>query len=54
MEQLCFSTTRIEAYDSTGKICSGTGFFFNLAVDENHTAPLLITNKHVANCGLKR
>lgn len=51
-EQLCFSTTRIEAWNDKGQSCSGTGFFFNLQIDENHTAPLLITNKHVVFCGL--
>lgn len=28
MEQLCFSTTRIETKDANGNGYSGTGFFF--------------------------
>lgn len=45
-EQLCFCTTRIETTDSNGNTFSGTGFFFNLKVNEI-IVPLLITNKHV-------
>lgn len=47
MEQLCFITVRIEAYDIHKKVCrTGTGFFFNLSVDDK-VVPLIITNKHV-------
>lgn len=48
MEQLCFSTTRIETYDANGNGYSGTGFFFKLRIDENKKVPLVVTNKHVA------
>ena len=46
LEQLCFCTTRIETEDSNRNKYSGTGFFFNLTVDDG-IVPLLITNKHV-------
>ncbi len=46
MEQLCFSTVRIETNDTTGNGYSGTGFFFNLTIDEK-VVPLIVTNKHV-------
>ena len=46
LEQLCFSTTRIETEDYSGKLYSGTGFFFNLKIGEN-TVPIVVTNKHV-------
>ncbi|HCX99871.1 MAG TPA: serine protease [Bacteroidales bacterium] len=47
LEQLCFSTTRIETEDSFGNKYSGTGFFFDLSFDEGRSIPLIITNKHV-------
>ena len=47
MEQLCFSTTRIETYDANGNGYSGTGFFFRLEIDGNKKVPLVVTNKHV-------
>ena len=46
MERLCFSTVRIETKNVNGDSFSGTGFFFNLIIDEN-TVPLIVTNKHV-------
>lgn len=46
LEQLCYSTTRIETKDKSGNLYSGTGFFFNIKND-NEVLPLLITNKHV-------
>ena len=46
MEQLCFSTVRIETRDINNNCYSGTGFFFNLSV-EDKVVPLIITNKHV-------
>lgn len=46
LEQLCFCTTRIETEDSVGNKSFGTGFFFDLRVDDK-IMPLLITNKHV-------
>lgn len=52
MEQLCFSTTRIEATDSNGKISVGTGFFFCFKIDENTSIPFVVTNKHMVN-GMK-
>lgn len=46
MEKLCFSTVRIETNDANGNNCYGTGFFFNLTIEEN-VVPLIVTNKHV-------
>lgn len=46
MEKLCFSTVRIETNNAAGNNCSGTGFFFNLRIDEE-VVPLIVTNKHV-------
>lgn len=46
LEQLCFSTTRIETEDSVGGKFSGTGFFYNLIIGDK-TIPLIVTNKHV-------
>lgn len=46
-EQLCFSTTRIEAKDANGNSCSGTGFFFRYEYDEKKVVPCIVTNKHV-------
>lgn len=51
-EQLCFCTSRIETEDSNGNTYSGTGFFFDLKVNEQ-IVPLLITNKHVVK-GMKK
>jgi V8-like Glu-specific endopeptidase len=51
-EQLCFSTTRIETEDENGCKYSGTGFFFNLSVNNTSTT-LLVTNKHVVK-GMKK
>ena len=46
IEQMCFSTIRIETSDALGNSFSGTGFFFNLNI-EDKIVPLIITNKHV-------
>lgn len=46
IEQLCFSTVRIETTSVNGNQFSGTGFIFNLTI-EDKTIPLIITNKHV-------
>ena len=47
MEQLCFSTTRIETKDANGNGYSGTGFFFSYKHNESKIVPLIVTNKHV-------
>ena len=46
LEQLCFTTTRIETENSVGEKFSGTGFFYKLVINEK-IIPLLVTNKHV-------
>jgi hypothetical protein len=46
LEQLCFSTTRIETENAAGGKFTGTGFFFNLQI-EDKIVPIVITNKHV-------
>jgi hypothetical protein len=47
MEKLCFSTTRIEAYDNQGIQYTGTCFFFELHLDSGHSEILLVTNRHM-------
>ena len=47
IEQLCFSTVRIETTSNEGISYSGTGFFFNLSIDDKTIVPLLVTNEHV-------
>ena len=51
-EQLSFCPSRIETEDAHGNSYSGTGFFFNLNLN-NKIVPLLITNKHVVK-GMKK
>lgn len=46
MEQLCFCTVRIETRDIDNNCYSGTGFFFDLSIDDK-VVPIIITNKHV-------
>lgn len=46
LEQLCFCTTRIETANAKGDTFTGTGFFFNLQI-EDKIAPIVVTNKHV-------
>ena len=46
VEQLCFSTVSIETTSYDGNSFSGTGFFFNLTID-NAIVSLVVTNKHV-------
>lgn len=45
-EQLFFVTIRIDTVLKTGERGSGTGFFFELSVDEKKY-PFIVTNKHV-------
>ena len=49
MEQLSYSTIRIECQLKDGKTGTGTGFFFNFIIDEEKGlyTPVIITNKHV-------
>lgn len=47
LEQLCYSTTRIEANDVNGNGCSGTGFFFRYEFENDKFVPVIVTNKHV-------
>lgn len=46
VEQLSFSTVRIEAELPDGSISTGTGFFYAIKLDNQHI-PIIITNKHV-------
>ena len=46
IEQLSFSTVRIEATLPDGSISTGTGFFYAIKLEGKHI-PLIITNKHV-------
>ena len=47
LEELCYSTTRIETKDKEGNLYSGTGFFYSFNIKDNKVVPLLCTNKHV-------
>lgn len=46
-EQLCFSTIRLQTYNNIGQSFCGSGFFYNLQMDEKTIIPLIVTNKHV-------
>lgn len=46
-EKLLFCTIRIEAQTKAGGVSTGTGFFYNHSVNDKHSLPLIITNKHV-------
>ena len=39
IEQLCFSTVRIETTSNEGILYSSTGFFFNLSIDDKTIVP---------------
>lgn len=47
IEELCYSTVRIECKNSSGQVQTGTGFFFGFKKSEKESIPILITNKHV-------
>lgn len=49
-ESLNFCTTKIDAQVDEKRMSYGTGFFFNLELNEKSMVPVIITNKHVA-CG---
>jgi V8-like Glu-specific endopeptidase len=51
IEQLSFSTVRIEATLPDGSISTGTGFFYAIRLEGKHI-PLIITNKHVVENSL--
>lgn len=46
-ERLCFCTTRIDAKVDDKTMSHGTGFFFNLTIDDQHYVKVIITNKHM-------
>ena len=47
-ELLSFCTTKIDAQVDEKRMSFGTGFFFNLILNEKSMVPVIITNKHVA------
>jgi hypothetical protein len=47
VEQLLFSTVRIETQTTIGAQGTGTGFVFSYKLDQNRQIPFLVTNKHV-------
>lgn len=51
IEQLSFSTVRIEAALTDGYVSTGTGFFYAIRLEGKHI-PLIITNKHVVKDSL--
>ncbi len=46
-DQLAFSTVRIECLLESGAVSIGTGFFFDIKLDDTNSLPLLFTNHHV-------
>jgi hypothetical protein len=46
-DKLLHSTVRIDCLDPKGRSSSGTGFFYNLAIEDNAIFPVIVTNKHV-------
>jgi hypothetical protein len=54
IEQLAFSTVRIETDLSTGDVGTGTGFFFRIREkDDGSFIPVIVTNKHVIKDAIK-
>lgn len=50
-EQLLYSTVKLTASVGGNVLSYGTGFFIRLVIDNDHSAPIIVTNKHVvANC----
>lgn len=54
-ELLTYSTVRIQSIDNNGQVSVGTGFIINIDSNKDSvdTKPLLITNKHVIENGIK-
>lgn len=46
-EQLLYSTVKLTAFNNGKPVSTGTGFFFSFANDGEHSAPCIVTNKHV-------
>jgi hypothetical protein len=54
VEQLAFSTVRIETDLSDGGIGTGTGFFYGVKQqDDSQHIPVIVTNKHVVKDAIK-
>jgi len=52
-EKLAHSTVRLEIMSSDGEISTGTGFFYRLAENGGNHIPVIVTNKHVVEGGIK-
>ncbi|CAN7464035.1 S1 family peptidase [Pseudomonas brassicacearum] len=48
-EQIFYSTVKLTALQGGAVASTGTGFFFQFAIDGERTAPAIITNNHVVN-----
>jgi hypothetical protein len=48
-ERILYSTLKLTTFKGDCKEAEGTGFFYQVGLDENKAAPLIITNKHVLN-----
>lgn len=46
-ERLMHSTVRLECKLQDGNLCTGTGFFFSFALENDQHIPIIVTNKHV-------
>jgi len=54
VEQLAYSTVRIEADLVDGRVSTGTGFFFDFKENKNGShIPVIVTNKHVVDTATK-
>jgi hypothetical protein len=50
-EALFYCATKINRYNQTGQIGSGTGFYYQVDLKDDGFIPLLVTNRHViSNC----
>ena len=47
LEQLAFTTVRIQCKTSTGNVSIGTGFIFSFEFNDNQRVSVIITNRHV-------
>jgi hypothetical protein len=52
-EQLAHSTVRIECDLPSGKVSTGTGFFYSLDRNGDQHIPVIVTNKHVVEGTVK-
>jgi hypothetical protein len=52
-ELLMHTTVRLEVLKRDGSVTTGTGFFFAYPVDDKQHIPVIVTNRHVVEDGVK-